>query len=185
MKTVLIAIVSLFMVPSITIDTVPVNVEKSTISWEGNKVTGSHSGTINLESGSLEFDDKVLVGGNFVMDMTSIIVTDLEGDSKAKLEGHLKDDDFFGVNNFPSASYVITSVKVVDATNVELTGDLTIKGITKSYTFNMAMVDGGAQVFAIIDRTDFDIRYGSASFFDSLGDRAIYDDFELNINLAM
>ena len=119
------------------------------------------------------------------MDMTSITVTDLEGDSKAKLEGHLKADDFFGINNFPSASYVITSVKVVDANNVELTGDLTIKGITKSYTFNMAMVDGGAQVFAIIDRTDFGIRYGSASFFDSLGDRAIYDDFELNINLAM
>ncbi len=185
MKTVLIAIVSLFVLPNVTVDTIPVNVEKSTISWEGKKVTGSHSGTINLESGSLEFDDKVLVGGNFVMDMSSITVTDIEGDSKAKLEGHLKDDDFFGVNNFPTASYVITSVSIVGANNVELTGDLTIKGITKSYTFGMTMVDGGAQVNAVIDRTDFDIRYGSASFFDSLGDRAIYDDFELNINLAM
>ncbi len=185
MKTVLFAIISLLVLPNVTLDTVPVNVEKSTISWEGKKVTGAHSGTINLESGSLDFDGKALVGGNFVMDMTSITVTDLEGDSKAKLEGHLKDDDFFGVNNFPTASYVITSVKVLDANNVELTGDLTIKGISKPYSFKMTMVDGGAQVNATIDRTDFGIRYGSASFFDSLGDRAIYDDFELNIILAM
>lgn len=166
-----------------------IDAEKSTIDWKGEKVTGQHTGTIALKSGSLEMKDNKLTGGSFVIDMTSIENTDLEGEYKGKLEGHLKSDDFFGVTTFPEASLVITKVKETKKANVyEVTGNLTIKGITHPITFTATLIDSNGTVVAntniIVDRSKYDVRYGSGSFFDNLGDKTIYDDFTLTVNLV-
>ena len=86
-------------------------VQESTINWVGKKVTGKHMGTIDLKEGYLEMEGDNIVGGTFVIDMTSIAVTDLSGEYKEKLEGHLNSDDFFGVNNYPTASLVVNSAE--------------------------------------------------------------------------
>ncbi|MCK8480172.1 YceI family protein [Psychroserpens algicola] len=160
-----------------------VKISESTISWKGHKVTGSHEGTINLLDGTLIFENDELTGGNFVMDMTSINVTDLEaGKGKEKLEGHLKSDDFFGTSNHAKANLNITNVKGKNG-NYNITGDLTIKGKTHPISFDMTIADNTATASLKVDRTKYDIKYGSASFFDGLKDKAIYDEFDLNVKL--
>ncbi|WP_299111627.1 YceI family protein [uncultured Winogradskyella sp.] len=159
-----------------------INIEESQISWKGYKVTGQHEGTINLKSGTLIFDGKTLTGGNVVMDMNTINTTDLEGEYKGKLDGHLKSADFFGVENHPTASLKITTVEGKNG-KYNVTADLTIKDITNIITFNMYTKDNSATAFVKIDRTKFDIKYGSSSFFDNLKDKAIYDEFDLNVTL--
>ncbi len=166
--------------------TLEANTEKSSIVWDAAKVTGTHTGTIELASGSLDFDGNVLVGGEFTVDMTTINTTDLEGEWKDKLDGHLKSDDFFGVANYATSSFVITKAKRLNAKNYEITGDITIKGITQSVTFP-AEVDAkakSAKAKITLDRTKFNVRYGSNSFFDNLGDKAINDEFTLTVNIV-
>ncbi|WP_430424486.1 YceI family protein [Maribacter litoralis] len=163
-----------------------VKVSESTVTWKGYKVTGAHNGSINLKSGHLEMNGKKLTGGEFVVDMTSITVNDLEaGKGKEKLEGHLKSADFFGVENNPTSKLVFTSVKPMNDNSYTVTGDLTIKGITKPVTLVVSMFENKATATVKIDRTKFDIKYGSGSFFDNLGDKAIYDDFDLVVDLAL
>lgn len=165
-----------------TIEKKKVNIKESTINWEGKKLTGSHEGTINLKDGFFLMEDGNLVGGEFTADMTSIDVTDLEGDSKAKLMGHLKSDEFFGVENHETAKFVIKTVaKKGDTYGVS--GDLTIKGKTNPIAFDLKMDENSATTNLTIDRTKYNVRYGSNSFFDNLGDKAIYDEFNLAINL--
>jgi len=160
-----------------------VEVTESSVAWKGYKVTGSHEGTIKLVEGSLAFENDVLTGGNFTIDMTSINVTDLEaGKGKEKLEGHLKSDDFFGTENHAKASLTITDAKGKDGV-YRVTGDLTIKGKTHPITFQMNIADNVAVAELKVDRTKYDIKYGSASFFDGLKDKAIYDEFDLNVTL--
>ena len=161
-----------------------INTDQSTIKWKGEKVLGEHHGTIKLQEGFLEMNGDALTGGKFVVDMTSITVTDLEGGSKGKLEGHLKSDDFFGVKNHPTATLIVTSgTPVMNGFNVS--GNITIKGITEPVTFDlMNNDDATATAKLVIDRTKFGIRYGSGSFFDNLGDKTISDDFELDVVLA-
>lgn len=160
-----------------------VKTEESSVMWKAYKVTGSHTGIVQLKEGQLSFDGDVLVGGNFTVDMTSLISTDLEGGSKAKLEGHLKSDDFFSVENHPSSTLVFTEVKAVGKNSYEVTGDLTIKGITKPITFDVSVYGSKATATAKIDRAEYDVRYGSGSFFDNLGDKTIYDEFDLVVDL--
>lgn len=160
-----------------------IKVEASKVIWKGYKVTGSHEGTIAIENGTLTFDDDKLVGGEFVIDMTSIENTDLEGDYKTKLEGHLKSDDFFGVETHPTASLVFTNVKASGKNAYDITGDLTIKGITKPVNFTMAIYGSKANATLKIDRSEYNVRYGSSSFFDGLKDKAIYDEFDLVADL--
>ena len=156
-----------------------VKVETSSVTWKGYKVTGSHMGSIALKEGSLEFKDDKLVGGEFIIDMTSVENTDMEGEYKAKLEGHLKSDDFFGVENYPTAKLVFNKVKSTGKNSYEVTGDLTIKGKTNPVTFDFSVYGNKATANIKIDRTKFDVRYGSTSFFDNLQDKAIYDEFDL------
>lgn len=156
-----------------------IKIENSQVVWKGYKVTGSHEGTILLKSGSLSFEKNVLIGGEFEIDMTTINTTDLDGEYKGKLEGHLKSDDFFGVENFPSATLVFTSVAPKGENLYNVTGDLTIKGKTNPITFEISIIGNKATASLKIDRTKYDIKYGSASFFDDLKDKAIYDEFDL------
>ena len=159
-----------------------VNIKESKIMWEGEKLTGSHDGTIDLKNGFFLMEDGKLVGGEFVVDMTTINVTDLKGDSKAKLEGHLNSDDFFGVDQHETAKFVInTAAKKGNTYGVS--GTLTIKGKSNPIAFDLDMGDGKATTTLKIDRTKYDIKYGSGSFFDNLGDKTIYDEFTLMVNL--
>jgi polyisoprenoid-binding protein YceI len=160
-----------------------VDASKSSISWIGKKVTGQHSGTINLKEGSLNFKGKKLTGGSFVVNMTSLNTTDLSGEYQEKLNGHLKDDDFFGTEKYPTSKLVFK--KIADKGNgvYNVTGDLTIKDVTAPINFVLTVKGATASTSLKIDRTKFGIKYGSGSFFDSLGDRAIADEFELNVNL--
>jgi polyisoprenoid-binding protein YceI len=172
--------------------TEPVKVEKkevkteaSSISWKGYKVLGSHHGTIALKEGSLLFEENKLAGGEFVVDMTSLVSTDLasDPDSKGKLEGHLKSDDFFGVQNHPTSKLVFTNVKASGKNSYEVTGNLTIKGITKPVTFDVSIYGSKATATMKVDRSQYDVKYGSGSFFENLGDKTIYDEFDLVVDM--
>ncbi|EAQ47966.1 MULTISPECIES: YceI family protein [Leeuwenhoekiella] len=161
-----------------------VSVKSSSITWVGKKVTGKHSGTIDLKDGFFEMENGNITGGEFVIDMNSIACTDLEGDSKGQLEGHLKSDDFFGVENHPTAKLVITNA-VKDGNSYTVTGDLTIKETTEPISFDLQQAGDNFTTTLTIDRSKYNVRYGSGSFFDNLGDKTIYDDFTLDINLSI
>ena len=171
------------------LETLKINTAESVINWKGYKVTGQHYGTVMLKDGNLEYKDGMLAGGSFSIDMTTISVGDLEGDYKGKLEGHLKSDDFFGVNNYPTATFVITEVvSSCKPGDYRISGDLTIKEATRPIKFNAQITEEGnnhvATAEITIDRADYDVRYGSGSFFDNLGDKTIYDEFDLEIKLV-
>lgn len=160
-----------------------INVTKSNVIWKGYKVTGSHQGTIAIKSGHLNFTDNKLTGGAFVIDMLSINNTDLDGEYKGKLEGHLKSNDFFGVKKFPTATLKFKKVKSIGKNAYKVTGDLTIKGKTNSIKFTLSVYGNKASASLKIDRSKFNVRYGSTSFFDGLKDKAIYDEFDLVADL--
>ncbi|WP_339665074.1 YceI family protein [Maribacter arcticus] len=163
-----------------------VKVSESTVTWKGYKVTGEHNGSIKLKSGFLEMKGKKLIGGEFVVDMTTLSNNDLAaGQGKEKLEGHLKSADFFGVDANPNSKLVFTSVKPMNENSYTVTGDLTIKGISKPVTLVVSMFENKATATIKVDRTKYDIKYGSGSFFDDLGDKAIYDEFDLVVDLAL
>ena len=164
-------------------DTKQIDASKSVVNWEGKKITGAHSGTISVSEGSLVFEDNKLIDGNITIDMSTMAVTDLTGNMGKKLLGHLQSDDFFGISNFPTATLDMTDVQS-SKTGYVITGDLTIKGITSPVTFEATMTDTGAKATLVVDRTNYNIRYGSGKFFDNLGDKTIYDDFTLDISLV-
>lgn len=165
------------------------DVKKSTLVWLGKKVTGEHTGNVSLASGSLQVDGKTVKGGSFEIDMNSITCTDItDADYNAKLVGHLKADDFFGVAKFAKAAFTTTSVKAVKGNEYEVTGKLTIKGVTEEVKFPATItVDGKtatAKAKITVNRTKFGIKYGSGSFFSDLGDKTISDDFTIDLNLV-
>ncbi|WP_103865030.1 YceI family protein [Aquimarina sp. I32.4] len=162
-----------------------IKASESSIQWTGKKVTGSHTGTLNLSEGSIVFDGDKITGGEFTVDMTSLAVTDLQaGKGKEDLEGHLNSDDFFGVTNHKTAKLVIKKAKKSEK-GYSILGDLTIKGKTNPVKFILTVKGNTASTTLTVDRTDYDIKYGSGSFFDNLGDKTINDEFELAVNLKM
>jgi len=164
---------------------VTIDAEKSSVSWLGKKVTGQHTGTLGFQEGYLEMDGNNITGGKFVIDMTSLQVTDLEaGRGKEKLEGHLSSPQFFGIQEFPTATFEITDTSGGDGT-YSLAGNLTIKGHTESVKVLLKKDGNTATTTFKVDRTKFGIRHGSASFFDNLKNKAINDEFELTVNLVM
>jgi polyisoprenoid-binding protein YceI len=171
-----------------------ISAEKSTFNWHAKKVTGEHMGLVKFASGTIDVNANNLVGGNFDVDMTSITCTDLTGEWNDKLIGHLKSPDFFAVDNFKTANLKIKSSKAIKgakagANNYNCVADLTIKGITKEITFPaMVVIKKSGEVIANasfdIDRTTFDIKYGSKSFFEGIGDKAIDDKFNVKIRVV-
>ena len=169
--------------------TYKVDTQRSSIEWLGKKITGQHNGTIKLSSGELVVNGKAVKGGAFTIDMNSIACSDLQGEYGQKLVGHLKNDDFFSVEKNPTSKFEITKVTSAGANRVNITGNLTIKGITQPLTFPATVKQKGDAIVAVakgvkVDRTKYDIKYGSKSFFTSIGDKAIDDEFELAINLV-
>ena len=174
------------------VDVYKVDTTKSTVEWYAEKVTGKHNGTINLKSGEIA-NNHGRFGGNFVMDMNSLVCTDLQGGSKSKLEGHLKSDDFFSVAKHPNANFEIISMTPINGAkvgspNFTVSGKMTIKGITQTLTFPAIVAFAGngmtANADVVIDRSKYDVRYGSKSFFSDIGDNAIYDEFTLKVKLV-
>ncbi len=172
---------------------VAVNVQESEIKWLGKKVTGQHDGIIKIKSGEIKHDNGKITGGKFEIDMNSITVQDLKDEEQnKKLTGHLKSDDFFGSDKYPTAKFEITKAEPLSdpnkpGMNYTITGNLNIKDITKSISFpaNVKIENGVITASADfdIDRTEFNIRYGSGKFFDNLGDKMINDNFNIKLNL--
>lgn len=166
---------------------VTVNTEKSTIQWTGKKVTGEHTGTIQLKDATLKMKNDAILEGKVVMNMASITNTDLtDQEYNQKLIGHLKSDDFFSVAKYPTAELIITGSTPMVNNEMTVKGNLTIKGITKPIEFKATKNnDKSFTAIIVVDRAKYDVRYGSGSFFDGLGDKMIYDDFEINATLVV
>ncbi|UQD56598.1 YceI family protein [Flavobacterium sp. K5-23] len=185
LKSIALALTVVLSTLSMTAQTKKVDASKSTINWVGKKVTGEHSGTINLKDGALVFKGTKLVGGNFTVDMASIVTTDLEGKSKENLEGHLKSDDFFGTDKFQTATLVFKTIGAKGKNVYRVTSDLTIKGKTNPITFDITVNGNTATTNLVVDRTKYDIKYKSGNFFENLGDKVINDEFELAVSLKI
>jgi polyisoprenoid-binding protein YceI len=170
--------------------TYTVDTTASTIDWTGSKPTGDHTGIISLQNGSVQINGEVVEGGEFTIDMTSITVTDLEGESAMSLKSHLegtvegKETDFFNTPVFPTAKFVVTKLN-----GTTLEGNLTLKDVTKNVSFPVVIsFDGDKMMLSseefTINRTDWGIVYGSSSLIDVVADKAISDDIKLKINLV-
>lgn len=183
LKSITLALVVVLSTLSVSAQTKNINTATSSIEWLGKKVTGQHNGTVNFKDGTLVFKKNILAGGSFTVNMTSLTATDLSGEYQGKLNGHLKADDFFGTEKFPTATLVFKKIGVKSANVYNVTADLTIKGITKPVTFELTVNGNTATTAFNVDRTKYDIKYGSKSFFESIGDKAIYDEFELKVAL--
>ena len=167
-----------------------VNTEASEVTWLGEKIVGnSHEGYVDIKSGALLVEGNKISSGEFVIDMTTI--SDSEGNES--LESHLKSEDFFMVNTYPEAKLVLKSSEIIDSNSenevvLEVKADLSIKGITNEINFNTSIEEQGANLLAnsefSIDRTKWDIKYNSGSFFKDLGDNAIKDQIYFDINLV-
>ena len=169
--------------------TLAVQSDKSRVDFIGSKAGDFHTGTFAVKGGSVQVEGGKLVGGSFEIDMKSIVCDDIkDAEYNGKLVGHLKSDDFFSVDKNPVSKFVITKATVKAGNKYTITGNLTIKGKTKAITFPayVNVVDGkvAAQATFNVDRSDFDVKFGSASFFDGLGDKVIYDDFNVSLNLV-
>ena len=165
-----------------------VDIASSVLTWKGSKPTGSHNGTVALKEGSLEVKEGSLVGGTFVVDMGTIKNLDIKKEEgAAKLVGHLASDHFFDVAKYPTSKFVITSVAKNEG-KLAVTGNLTIKDVTKSITIPASISEAnGVTIFKSevfnIDRADFNVKYGSKKFFDNLKNKFINDLVEMSFEV--
>lgn len=165
--------------------TYKINTSESTLEWEGGKITGStHTGLIQLSNGYLQLANDAFSLGQFTIDMTSMTNTDLGGDYGDKLMGHLKSDDFFSVETYPEATLeILSSTRFVDG-RATVQANATIKGHTERISFDVVKNGDAFDAEIVLDRSKFDVRYGSDSFFDNLGDNVILDNFTMRVHLV-
>ena len=166
-----------------------VNTKVSNVDWVGKKVSGQHTGTINIKEGSISLHDGHLSGGTVIMDMSSIAVTDITAEQGGdKLKGHLNSPDFFDAAKHQTATLTINSYKLEKGSSYVVAGTLSIKGITKPISFpaTIELKDGKLAAYAEVkvDRTLYDIKYGSGKFFEGLGDKMIDDEFIVKFKIA-
>jgi len=193
-KLLLIAVFICTSIPSLLIanDTLYVNVDKSRIHWTGKKVTGEHSGTVDISSSFIVMERDSIIGGEFIIDMSTIKNTDIESPEwQRKLELHLMNEDFFYVDSFPFVILNIKNHQFIQSEESEkidqIFAELTIRGITHAIQFPFQLSQQNSIFFAEgffdINRTLFNIQYNSGTFFENLGDRMIYDDFTIQFSL--
>lgn len=157
------------------------NTLESSVRWEGKKITGSgHYGTMKFHDSYVIIEKNNIVSGEFIVDMTSISCEDLSGSGKAKLEGHLKSEDFFDVKNFKTAKLVVNSV--IDQ---KASGFLTIKNITHPVNFKLLKDKSNYKAELVFDRSKYDVKYASGNYFENLGDKLILDDIKINVQLKL
>ncbi len=161
------------------------------ISWYGDKVIGSaHTGTIDLMDGWLSTEGNVITGGQFRVNMNSIVNTDVKDEKmRERLVGHLKSDDFFGVEKFPVAKLVITGSSEFTDGKAMVRGNLTVKEATHPVEFTALWSKAGEvstyTATIVFDRSKYDVRFGSGKFFSNLGDNAINDEIKLEVQLVV
>lgn len=170
-------------------NTIEIDVNESSVEWTGKKLTGEHYGNVLLKEGNLILLGNSLTGGSFVMDMISITCTDISDPKQNKrLVDHLKSEDFFAVQTFRTAKFDITKVERKENSRYLITGNLAIKSITKPISFpaTVEYKDGRlvAKANIVFDRSKYDVKFGSQSFFENLGDKMVYDDVELKVLLV-
>lgn len=160
--------------------------DSSLVFWKGTKPTGdTHVGTVNIKEGTLYIDNGNVKGGMFIMEMSSILVTDedMSEKGKRKLKKHLTNEDFFDTVNYPEAKLEITS-----STADSLKANLEIKNITKSITIPYSLKKVNGKITAnssfSIDRTLWGITYKSGNFFSNLANRLIDDAIQFEIKLS-
>jgi polyisoprenoid-binding protein YceI len=169
---------------------IDIDVTRSKLEWTGKKLGGEHYGEIQLASGYLTFNKGKLAGGSFEIDMNGITCVDItDQKSNKRLVDHLKSEDFFSVTRFPVSRFVITRAEPTAAGQYLVTGNLTIKEITNpiafTVTFNPPNNPAIAEATMVFDRSKFDVKFGSQSFFSNLGDRLVYDDVEMKAKLIL
>lgn len=163
-----------------------IKLDQSTVLWTGNKIGGSHKGEIQIKSGYFELNKGEIVSGKVVIDMGTITNTDLKDPGyNQKLVGHLKSDDFFGVDNFPVSTFEVKNASKFNDGKATVSGTISIKGRTENISFDVFRNGNTYTAQLKVDRSKFDVRYGSNSFFDNLGDKAIDDIFILDIKLVL
>ena len=187
MKTInLLAILLLIGTLSASAQKSEIDLSKSQVLWTGKKIGGSHNGKIQIQRGSFELKNGEIESGNVVIDMNSLTNDDLKDAGYNKqLVDHLKSDDFFGVNNHPTATFKITRAGKFNSDKALVTGLLTIKGKTEKVSFVVNRKDNVYSTQLKVDRSKFGVRYGSKSFFNNLGDKVIDDMFTLDIKLVL
>lgn len=161
-----------------------VDVASSSIIWKGYKPTGSHTGTINLSSGNLVLEGKELIGGSFVVDMSTI----KESKDNGRLENHLKSEDFFEVDTYAYSKFEITSSSTKED-KTYISGSMTIKDVTKEISFVATVSENDETVTLTsetfqINRADFNVKYQSKTFFDDLREKYINDDFDMQVTIV-
>ncbi len=166
-----------------------IDLRQSKLEWTGKKLGGEHYGEIQLSSGNLTFTKNKLTGGSFEMDMASITCADItDTKSNKRLIDHLKSEDFFSVVRFPTSKFVITNVEPKSTNEYTVTGNLTIKGKTNPITFTAKVNSINNQIVAeatlTFDRSKYDVKFGSQSFFENLGDKLVYDDVDMSVKLV-
>jgi polyisoprenoid-binding protein YceI len=182
-------VASLLFLPTLGFSaTYQIDTAQSTIQWKATKVTGAHEGVIAIKSGNLRFEDGHFIGGRAEIDMATIRVIDIQNEEmNKKLVKHLKSDDFFNVEQHPEAKIEIKEVQPINDHEYSIVADLSIKDVTKPIKFiatvRLTEVEAIAQAEMTIDRTAFDIKYGSGKFFENLGDKMIHDEFTVTINI--
>lgn len=158
--------------------------DKSTLKWTGEQITTkTHFGSLKFKSGNITFENEIISSGKFLVDMTSLLVEDLQGNYKQRLEGHLKSDDFFSVEKFNESSLTIVSSSKNDS-GLDVNGDLTIKGITLPIKFKLEDLGMGQEEVRwkgvlTFDRSKYNVRFRSGSFFQNLGDKLILDEIRI------
>tara|TARA_B100001175_G_scaffold155619_1_gene131882 strand:+ start:633 stop:1205 length:573 start_codon:yes stop_codon:yes gene_type:complete len=163
-----------------------IDLTSSNIKWTGKEITTKiHYGSLKFNKGKITLKNGLVTGGKFIVDMKSLANQDLSGGSKNYLENHLRSDDFFGVEQYPTAILNILSSKKIDGDKFSVQGDLIIKGISNPTSFTLEFNDkGAASAELVFDRSKYNVKFRSSSFFDELGDKLIYDDIELKVDLV-
>ena len=174
----------LLIAPTILYAQVSLDLEKSKVKWTGKKITNSsHWGSLSFSEANLDFDGDDLVSGKFIVDMNTMSVDDIKGRGKQRLEGHLRNEDFFDVDNHNEAILMFNDrIPLVNGV-YEISGSLTIKGISNPVKFTLVPNGKSYSSSLVFDRTKFEITYSSGNFFENLGDRLILDDVELEVSL--
>ena len=186
----LVVALSVFSFTTAHIDSYMADTKKSSVKWTGSKIVGdTHYGNIFISKGAVMMDHGKLVGANFVIDMNSMTCTDIESKKyNAKLISHLKNDDFFDVEKFPNASFKLITAKKIAEGKFMVNGEIMIKEFKDVVSFEMDATERNGTISTsgkfTFDRTKFDVIYGSGTFFDNLGDKAINNDVTIQFNIV-
>lgn len=169
-------------------NTYEIDTNASICTWNGYKVTGQHTGTVKVKKGTIIMTDGFFTGGKIEIDMNSIKCIDLDNEYASKLEGHLKSADFFGAEKYPIVKFELTRSIAQDSKgNYKIIGNVTIKETTREVKCFASAIQNNAIISVngklTLDRSEFNVKYGSGSFFDGLGDKTIYDEFDIGFNL--